>query len=328
MEERRCAYCGRKLHPKLRKDARFCERTCKSNWHRWKKEQPERPQDPEQWFDRIPDEWKSTAYSIIGCAPSGARGYLLRKINCPHGKGSFCFPVPHRVTKHSDNTLRNTPFYRLSPFEVPRVPWTGEYELLFYMPDRGVVAPAGQTTQHIQVKHAVDRAAWDEHALWKFFPSKTSGMTGSSAEVAQQIQERAPKNALGYLLWTQNSPHGPGSFMFPLEGRATPRADGTMRDAHYFRLDPYEPPMVPWPGIYKLYFTLPDMPFWVDDDPKRQLLYVGRVHPYAEFDRKQIPPTIVIAAADLVETKRSQGPARLIAGRRGLRRLPRRRTVR
>lgn len=331
MEERRCTYCGRKLHPKLRKDARFCERTCKSNWHRWKKEHPASPLEPHDWFDRLPEEWKGIAYSILGFTPSGAIGYILRRIDSPHGNGIFCFPVPHRITKHADNTLRNTTYYRLNPFEVPRVPWTGDYEVLFYMADGSVAAPAGQSTQHIHITRATPRAAWDEQALWKYYPPRNSSIdstVGSRSNLTRQIQLRAPANALGYVLRIDNSPKGSGNFMFPLLGRVSHRADGRLSDAPYFRLSPFELPMVPWPGNYTLYFTLPNMPWWLDSDPQCQTIYIGYVHPYADFDRRQAQPTVVITEAALVAAKHSQGPTRLIEVRRGLRRLPRRRPSR
>ena len=324
MQERRCEYCGRKLHPKLRKDARFCERTCKSNWHRWKKEHPDPPPGPDDWFDRIPDEWKGFAYAIFGFVPPGATGYLLRRIDCPHGNGIFLFPVPNRVTKHSDNTLRDTQFYRLSPFEAPRVPWPGDYEVWFWGSEHGVTAPAGQTPRHVSVNRAVPRAAWDEYGLWTFYPPKDGSTTGSSSDVEAQIRQRAPKDAVGYLLRIDSSPHGPGSFGFPVEGSVSRRTDGAISDLPYFRLNPYEPPMVPWPGTYTLYFALPHMPFWADPDPQRRLLYVGHVYPHADFNRRERAPIIVITDADQLAAKHSRGPTRLLAGRRGLRRLPRR----
>lgn len=165
----------------------------------------------------------------MGFAPSGAVGYILRRVDGPHGNGIFCFPVPHRITKHSDNTLRSTPYYRLNPFEVPRVPWTGDYEVFFYLANGSVSAPAGQSTQHIYVRRASPRAAWDEYALWKFYPPRNSrpdSTTGSRSELTRQIRQRAPENALGYVLRIDSSPQGPGNFMFPLEGRVTHRADG------------------------------------------------------------------------------------------------------
>ena len=324
MQERRCEYCGRKLHPKLRKDARFCERTCKSNWHRWKKEHPDPPPDSEDWFDSIPNEWKGFAYSIFGCVPPGATGYLLRRLDCPQGQGIFCFPVPNRVTKHSDNTLRDTSFYRLSPFEPPRVPWAGAYEIWFWMPERGIVAPAGQTIQQVQVKHASPRAAWDEYGLWKFHPAKSGSMTGSSSDIEEQIRQRAPKDALGYRLSIDTSPHGPGNFGFPVEAQVTRRSDGKLSDVPYFRLNPYEPPMVPWPGTYTISFTTPHMAFWADPDPQRRLIYVGHVHPHADYDRSRLAPVITITSAEQSPTQHGRGPVRSIAGRRMLRRALRR----
>ena len=116
--------------------------------------------------------------------------------------------------------------------------------------------------------------------------------------------------------------------MFPLEGRVTHRADGLISDTPYFRLNPFELPTVPWPGTYTLYFTLPNMPWWIDPDPQRRTIYVGYVHPHAEFDRKQAQPTVVITEAALVAANHNQSPSRLIEVRRGLRRLPRRRVPR
>ena len=55
-------------------------------------------------------------------------------------KRQFMFPVPFRKTKHADGRLQRAGIYRLSPFEPPRTPWPGMYELLFLVPNAGPVS--------------------------------------------------------------------------------------------------------------------------------------------------------------------------------------------
>ena len=137
MDERRCLYCGRKIHPKLRPGAKFCGRSCKSSYHRDRK-QTGKPGQDEQAIP-LSSVYSSLASTVQSAAPPGALGYVLRKHGCPLGNGTFDFPVPMRKTKHADGTLRNSTTYRLWPFEPPRIPWSGAYELLFWVPERGLI---------------------------------------------------------------------------------------------------------------------------------------------------------------------------------------------
>lgn len=328
MEERRCEACGRKLSPRLRKDARFCDRTCKSNGHRWRKQSPAPPLGPNESLGRIPAEFIPFANTLFYWAPPGTTDYILRKIGCPHGNGVFRFPVPNRVTKHSDNTLRESHFYRLYPFEAPRVPWEGYYDVLFLVSSQGLVAPEDPSQQQVYVKSVVPRAAWDEQALWEFIPAAEGSLDGSSADLANQIALRAPNGALGYLLATSRSPHGDGSFLFPVPERMTRRLDGSLSDRPYYRLNPYETPMVPWPGYYSLSFLLPQGFYFIDPVPERRILYVGHVYPHADYDRTRYTPTITITENDRAPQLPGRGPLGLLNGRGTPRKPQRRRSAR
>lgn len=211
--------------------------------------------------------------------------------------------------------MRESHFYRLYPFESPRVPWEGYYEVLFFVPTRGLVASDDPSQQQVYVKSVVPRAAWDEQALWEFIPAAEGSQAGSSADLANQIALRAPAGALGYLLSTSRSPHGNGSFLFPVPDQMTRRLDGTLSDRPYYRLDPYETPMIPWPGCYSVSFWLPQGLVYVDPVPERRSIYVGHVYPHADYDRTRYTPTITITDNDRVPALPGRGPSRLLTGR-------------
>ena len=83
------------------------------------------------------------------------------------------FPVPFRKTKYADGRLQRASIYRLSPFEPPRIPWTGMYELLFLVPNAGFVASQNPARQQLYLGQTVvmKRASFDEAALWLAEPS-------------------------------------------------------------------------------------------------------------------------------------------------------------
>lgn len=287
MEERRCLYCGRRLHPALRKDAKYCDRTCKSNDHRYRKQNPEPPPDPNLLFCRTPPEYGPLANTIYAAAPPDAMGYILRKGNCPLGNGVFQFPVPHRRTKHADGTLRATETYALFPFEPPRVPWEGQYELLFVTPSRGLVASADPNFHSIHVTPAVPRAAFDTHALWRWVPPAVGSDVGSFTYLAQEIPARAPMRAIGYSLRFPVS-EGPSVSEFPVRGRVIWRTNGNWSSLPFYDLNPYEPPAVPWAGIYVLVYHLDANTVYINPDPEARRIRIGHIHPYAEFCRASI----------------------------------------
>jgi hypothetical protein len=304
MDSRRCEYCGRALHPKARADARFCSRTCKSSGHRWKKENPELAIQPFQ--RQVPAEYAQLAQGLIHNAPAGAKGYQLVKEDCPYGTGLFRFPVPLRPTKHADNTLRSTLYYQLLPFEPPRVPWPGSYEVLYFVPERGFVPPVHDKRLMADGIPTVPRAAWDKQALWKFVPKTPGSQDGNSTYLAAHILDRAPRGALGYQLVTDRSARGFGHFVFPVPGRPTRRSDGRLMQTPYFSLDPYETPVVPWPGTYALLFVTP--PEGSTAHRERPTIYVGHIYPHAEYDRAAQLPIIEITEADQHEMERNRKP--------------------
>ncbi|MFO0579214.1 MAG: hypothetical protein U1A78_34875 [Polyangia bacterium] len=283
MEERRCQYCGRRLHPALRKDAKFCDRTCKSNDHRYRKQNQEPPPNPNQIFCRTPAEYVSLANSIYHGAPPDAVGYILRTLECPLGKGTFVFPVPNRKTKRADGTLRDTHYYELYPFEPPRVPWEGVYELYYWTQQRSLVVSADPAFRQILVGPAIPRAAFDEEALWQWVPPSDGSDLGDAAYIAREILGRAPGKAIGYSLHITEGPHGPGFFEFPPRNRTTWRENGTRSNLPYFGLNPFEPPVVPWAGPYRVTYHLEHGVVSVDPDRDRRVVRIGIIHPRAEY---------------------------------------------
>ena len=91
----------------------------------------------------------SLANTVQPAAPPGSQGYILRRQDCPLGSGTFDFPVPMRKTKHANGTLNKSMVYQLWPFEPPRIPWAGLYELLFWVPERGLVHSEDPQRQQI-----------------------------------------------------------------------------------------------------------------------------------------------------------------------------------
>lgn len=221
---------------------------------------------------------------IQQAAPDGAVGYVLRREGCPFGKGNFVFPVPYRKTKHADGTLRNTSVYQLSPFEPPRIPWTGVYELLFLVPEIGMVTSADldRHTIHLSQFDIVPRAAFDEHALWEWIPLGDGTDTGNAESVMRQVLACAPANAVGYCLRTSNAPTGPGTFVFPPRERVSRRSDGGISNIPYYALKPFELPCVPWAGMYSIAFELEHRIAWLNPDPGLQQIHVGIIFPYAD----------------------------------------------
>ena len=299
MEERRCQYCGRRLHPALRKDAKFCDRTCKSNDHRYRKQNPEPPLNPNQIFCRTPAQYVPLANSI------------------------YHFPVPNRKTKRADGTLRDTHYYELYPFEPPRVPWEGVYELYYWTQQRSLVVSADPDFRQILVGPAVPRAAFDEEALWEWAPPSDGSDLGNAAYIAREILGRAPGKAIGYSLHITEGPHGPGLFEFPPRNRTTWREIGIRSNLPYFALNPFEPPVVPWAGPYRITYHLEHGIAFVDPDRDRRVVRIGVIHPLAEY--VDTSPASASGQALQPGTRGAQG---LLPGPRGPRVTRRKRLAR
>ena len=318
MPDRRCLYCGRKIHPALRPDARYCGRSCKSSYHRDKKQ--ELSGSPGHAEFTIPPVMFSLADKVQPAAPRGALGYVLRRQGCPLGNGTFDFPVPTRKTKHADGTLRKSLYYQLWPFEPPRIPWPGLYDLLFYVPEHGLVLSEDPQLQQIYLAKiaTVPRAAFDEQALSMWSPAPDGTDSGSIEYLQREVLARAPARAIGYMLSTSCSPLGPGVFRFPPRRRASQRADRALRDTSYYALNPFELPCVPWVGIYNLSYELPDGTVHFGSDPELQWIRVGLIFPYADLDplapalpkHSELPG---LATLPLIE---SAGPRRAVRQRR------------
>ena len=284
MQNRRCMYCGRKIHPALRPDAKYCGRSCKSSYHRDKKQQP--VSSPDRFGVPLAPAMASLADTVQTAAPQNAVGYILRRQRCPLGDGTFDFPISTRKTKQADGTLRKSLYYQLLPFEPPRVPWPGPYELLFWVPDIGLVFSDDPQRQQIYLGKTatVPRAAFDEQALYLWLPAHDGTDAGSAEYLQREVLARAPAGAIGYRLSTDSSPLGPGLFRFPPSERPSRRADRGLRDVPYYSLNPFELPCVPWAGAYTLSYDLQHGMVHFNSDPALQMIRVGLIFPHADLD--------------------------------------------
>ena len=204
MNHRRCERCGNKIHAKLRPDAKYCGRSCKSSFHRERKESGHSAAEPKPV--PLTSALSNLAEIILSAAPPGAQGYALRKHGSPIGNGLFMFPVSFRKTKHADGRLQRASIYCLSPFEPPRVPWTGMYELLFLVPNAGFVASQNPELQQLYLGQTVvmKRAAFDEAALWLAVPSPDGSDAGSPDYLRREILARTHPRAVGYTVSIQS----------------------------------------------------------------------------------------------------------------------------
>lgn len=320
MENRRCLYCGRKIHPALRPDAKYCGRSCKSSFHRDKSQQS--VPSPAPVYVPLAPVMDSLANTVQPAAPPGSQGYILRRQDCPLGSGTFDFPVPMRKTKHANGTLNKSMVYQLWPFEPPRIPWAGLYELLFWVPERGLVHSEDPQRQQIYLGRVatVPRAAFDKHALYAWVPSPDDPEVGSGAYLEREVTARAPAGAIGYMLRINGSPKGPGSFVFPPEGQFSRRANRGLSDVPHYSLKPFELPCVPWAGIYTLSYELENGVIHFNPDPALRAIRIGLIFPYADYCR---PQEIQPAASALVIA----GNALMLNSAQGIRRAFRQRRV-
>ena len=152
------------------------------------------------------------------------------------------FPVPFRKANPADGRLQRAGTYRLSPFEPPRIPWPGRCELLFLVPNAGLVASLNPERQQLYLGHTVvmKRAAFDEAALWLAEPSPDGSDAGSSDYLRREILARSHPRAVGYTVSIQSSNQEEGVRLFPLQGELSRRTGGGLSDAPYYRLNPFE----------------------------------------------------------------------------------------
>lgn len=321
MENRRCLYCGRKIHPALRLDAKYCGRSCKSSYNRDKKMQPVVSQALVQvQFSPI---MTAVANAVQAAAPKGAEGYILRRQGCPLGAGIFDFPVPLRKTKHADGSLTRSAVYQLWPFEPPRVPWPGPYELLFWVPDQGLLRSADPQHQQIDLSRnaTVPRAAFDKHALVLWIPAADDPDSGSADYLQREVLSRAPAGAIGYMLGTSGAPQEPGPFVFPPKHEFSRRANRGLSDIPFYSLSPFELPCVPWAGTYRLSYEMEHGIVHFNPDPALHLIRVGLIFPYADYSKPKPvePPALALLppGRPTLLLNEVPGPRRAFRQRRG-----------
>lgn len=291
METRRCLHCERKIHPSLRPDAKFCGRSCKSSYQRDRKATP--PADREPRIVHLSPGMRRLAETVCAFAPSDAVGFQLRRNGSKEGAGLFIFPVQGRKTKRADGSLQVAALYHLRPFEPPRIPWVGEYELWFWSNLRGLVQsefPDGGTV-YIATDQVTPRAAFDRHAVVLESCSAEGGDLGSRAYLQREIVARAPAQAVGYHLYSLGTMPGTMGCLFPPRHQVSRRWGGGCSDAPYFSLHPFEPPLVPWLGEYRLSYELADSSLYFLEDPAAQTLVVGVCFPHAVPKPPKIVPT-------------------------------------
>ena len=278
MNHRRCERCGNKIHAKLRPDAKYCGRSCKSSFHRERNESGHSAAEPKPV--PLTSALSNLAEIILSAAPPGAQGYALRKHGSPLGNGLFLFPVPFRKTKHADGRLQRAGIYCLSPFEPPRIPWPGMYELLFLVPNAGFVASQNPERQQLYLGQTVvmKRAAFDEAALWLAEPSPDGSDAGSPDYLRREILARSHPRAVGYTVSIQSSTPEEGVMLFPPYGALSRRISGGLSDAPSYRLNPFELPYVPWVGTYQLSYRLNDGLAYLPPESERQIR-IGTVFP-------------------------------------------------
>ncbi len=256
---------------------------------------------------------------VRALAPSDAAGFQLRRFGSKEGAGIFVFPVPGRKTKRADGSLHGAPLYHLQPFEPPRIPWEGPYELWFWSHQRGFVqseVPDGRTI-FIGADQVTPRAAFDKHAVLLEAHSGDGSDLGSLAYLQREIAARAPAQAIGYHLYSIGTLPGTMGGLFPPRDQASRRWNGHTSNTPYYSLHPFEPPYVPWLGEYRLSYTLSDSSLFSIPDPAAQIVVVGFCFPHATPKRPTIVPTALLPLSmhgnELLVTPTSKPALKLLA---------------
>ena len=191
------------------------------------------------------------------------------------------------------NAYEKSTVYKLWPFEPPRIPWPGPYQLLFWVPHRGLVLSADPQRHQIYLGQnvIVPRAAFDKHALYTWVPDRNGTDAGSAEYLQREVLARAPAGAVGYVLSTNQSPLGPERYRFPPTQKPSQRTNGGMSDVSCFSLQPFELPCVPWAGIYTLSYELQDRSVhfnWVQPDPD-QMPESGSMRKISAHSARPVP---------------------------------------
>lgn len=132
---RRCDYCRGRIAKRARKDARYCSQTCQVAAYRQGK------QREVQMKERVPKEVASLAVLLMA-SPEEAVGYRLG-IALEGAQLLTFFPAAGRRSKRFDGSFSMASFFRLRPFEPPRVPIVGRYAVrIFDAAGRQLPTPA------------------------------------------------------------------------------------------------------------------------------------------------------------------------------------------
>lgn len=132
---RRCDRCRGRIAKNARKDARYCSRSCQSVAYRHAK------RSVSQKEPKSSDE--STVLEQILTASSKEAVWYALGIAVDDAKGLTFFPPASGRSKRFDGSFSTVPFFRLRPFEPPRVPKVGRYAVrLFDAAGRQLPTPA------------------------------------------------------------------------------------------------------------------------------------------------------------------------------------------
>ena len=132
---RRCDYCRGRIAKSARRDARYCSQTCQVAAYRHGR------QREVQMEEKVPKEVASLA-ALLMASPEEAVGYKLG-IALEGAQLLTFFPPACRRSKRFDGSFSVAPFFRLRPFEPPRIPIVGRYAVrIFDAAGRQLPTPA------------------------------------------------------------------------------------------------------------------------------------------------------------------------------------------
>lgn len=138
MKKRRCDHCRGLIAKNARTDARYCSRTCQSVAYR----QAQRGEAQSEL--KMPKEIAALE-ALLSVAPQEAVWYALGIALDGQPMLTF-FPPASRRSKRFNGAFSTVPFFRLRPFEPPRVPIVGRYAVrIFDAAGRQLPTPATLT---------------------------------------------------------------------------------------------------------------------------------------------------------------------------------------
>lgn len=121
---RRCEHCRGRIAKNARRDAHYCSRSCQVLAYRLAR------RNAVQTEQKIPKEAAALA-ALLGASPEQAVWYALG-IAVDDAQRLTFFPPASRRSKRFDGSFSTAPFFRLRPFEPPRVPIAGRYAVRIF----------------------------------------------------------------------------------------------------------------------------------------------------------------------------------------------------